>query len=396
MKNIISDFRKLRVIIVTHEYATGPTHALEKYLRGKVHKLAFIAHPFVFAGEKRSHMRFYKDKSTVSKEIFFPWYAPLQSINIIKDVLMTLWWCIRFGPVDLYVGADNVNACVGVILQKIGLVKITIFYTIDYIPHRFENPLFNSFYHFLDRFAVYNATIVWNLSAVMDRERARAGMIAPALRKKQIVVPMGTDNTVAPAPFDKMKRFHLAHMGHLTKKQGVQLVIEAIPFIVKRLPQFHFDVIGGGPMESVLRQRVNQLHINRFVTFYGFIENHDEVELLLAQCALSVAPYVDTPDNFVRYGNSGKLKAYLAVGLPIVLTKVPDVWKEIVDNKAGIAVADTPEALAEGIVKLLSDEKRLREYRENAVKLGQKYAWANVFTKAFTQTLRNVRRSCIT
>lgn len=387
MKNIFSDLRKLRVVIVTHEYATGPTHALEKYLRGRVRKLALIAHPFVFAGEKRSHMRIYKNAMCEPEEIFFPWHVQIQAFNILKDVLVTVWWCIRFGRIDLYIGADNVNASVGVILQKIGLVKKTVFYTIDYIPRRFNNPLFNSFYHFLDRFAVTRSTIVWNLSAAMDRARMRAGMISPVFRKKQIVVPMGTDNTVTPVPFDTMKRYHLVHMGHLTKKQGVQLVIEAVPFIVKRLPEFHFDVIGGGPMESELRLRVDQLRINKYVTFFGFIESHDEVESLLSRRALAVAPYVDTPDNFVRYGNSGKLKAYLAVGLPIILTKVPDVWKEIVENKAGIAVADTPQALTDGIIRFLSDEKQLREYRRNAVKLGQKYAWSRVFARALMRTL---------
>ena len=197
---------------------------------------------------------------------------------------------------------------------------------------------------------------------------------------------MGTDNSVAPVPFEKMKRYHLAHMGHLTKKQGVQLVIEAIPSIVKQLPQFHFDIIGAGPMESELKLRVGKLRINRFVTFYGYIDNHDEVELLLSRCALSVAPYVDTPDNFVRYTDSGKLKAFLAVGLPVVLTMVPDVWTEIVKHKAGITVADTPDALSEGIIRLLSDGKRLREYREHAVRLGRTYAWTNVFAKALRQT----------
>ena len=383
----LQKLKKLNVVIVTHEYATGPTHALEKNLQGKVRRLAFIAHPFVFAREKRSHMRSYKGATPEVKEIFFPWYVQLQPLNIIKDFFLTLWWCIRFGRVDLYIGADNVNACTGLLLQAMGLVKKTVFYTIDYIPRRFENPLLNSFYHFLDRFAVTRADIVWNLSAVMAGERVRSGVTAPVLRKKQIVVPMGTDNTVAPVPFNKMKRYHLVHMGHLTKKQGVQLIIEAIPEVVKQLPRFHFDIIGGGPMENVLRGRVRQLHINRFVTFYGFIENHDDVESRLAGCALATAPYVDSSDNFVRYTDSGKIKAYLSVGLPIVMTKTADVWKTIVASNAGIAVADTPEALTEGIVGLLSDGKRLAEYRKNAVKLGRTYAWTNVFSQALARTI---------
>ncbi|MFH1224164.1 MAG: hypothetical protein V1647_07495, partial [Pseudomonadota bacterium] len=129
--NIASKLQNLRVVIVTHEYATGPSHALEKYLQGKTSKLAFIAHPFVFAREKRSHMRIYGMRSLSVSEVFFPWYVPIQWFNIIKDVLLTLWWCLCFGSIDLYVGVDNINAGVGVMLQKVGLVKKTVFYTID-------------------------------------------------------------------------------------------------------------------------------------------------------------------------------------------------------------------------------------------------------------------------
>jgi glycosyltransferase involved in cell wall biosynthesis len=380
--NIASKLQNLRIVIVTHEYATGPSHALEKYLQGKTSKLAFIAHPFIFAKEKRSHMRI-----DGSKESFFPWHVPVQSLNLIKDVLLTLWWCLRFGFIDLYVGVDNINACVGIVLQKSGLVKKTVFYTIDYIPNRFDNPFLNAVYHRLDAFAVKNVDVVWNLSSIMERERAKIGLSSLKIRQKQKIVPMGTDATVRPFPFANIKRYHMAHMGHLTKKQGVQLVIEAIPFIVKRLPQFHFDVIGGGPMERELKMRVNQLRINRLVTFYGFIENHDDVESLLATCALAVAPYVDSPDNFVRFTDPGKVKAYLAVGLPIVITKVPEVWRVIVREKAGIAVSDSPHALAEAIVRLLSGDKQLRAFRLGAIQLGKKYTWDKIFAKALLSTL---------
>ncbi len=380
--NIASKLQPLRVVIVTHEYATGPSHALEKYLQGRTSRLAFIAHPFVFAREKRSHIRV-----SGKKEYLFPLTVSSQFVSLIKDILLTVWWCMRFGTIDLYVGVDNINASVGVLLQKIGLVKRTVFYTIDYIPHRFHSEFFNTIYHTIDGFAVKNADVVWNLSSIMQRERAKIGLSSLEISKKQKIVPMGTDAAVPPLPFAEIDRYHIAHMGHLTRKQGVQLVIKAIPSIVKRIPRFHFNIIGGGPMEEELKRLAHKLTVSQYITFYGFIRSHEKVEKLLAANSVSIAPYVDSEDNFVRYTDPGKVKAYLAVGLPIILTKVPDIWKEIVKYKAGIAVADTPRALAGEIVGLLLDEKKLREYRRNAVKLGQKYAWTHVFEKAFRQTL---------
>jgi len=380
--NIASKLHALRVVIVTHEYATGPSHALETYLQGKVSKLAFIAHPFVFAKEKRSHIR-----ESTKKEYFFPFYIPIQFLNLVKDVFLTFIWCLRFGSIDLYVGVDNVNASVGAILQKIGLVQKTVFYTIDYIPNRHNNKFLNTVYHKLDAFAVKNVDVIWNLSSIMADEREKVGLSSLKIRYKQLVVPMGTDAMVSSLPFTKIKRYHAAHMGHLIRKQGVQRVIEAIPIILKRIPRFHLDIIGGGPMEQELLRMVHTLRLKKHVTFYGFIKNHDEVETLLSRCAVAVAPYVDSPDNFVRFTDPGKVKAYLSVGLPIVITKVPDVWKILVGQKAGIAVSDTPDALAKAIIILLSDDKKLQQYRHNALLLGQKFSWNNIFTQAVSKTV---------
>lgn len=379
--NITSKLHSLRVVIVTHEYATGPSHALEMFLRGKVLRLAFIAHPFVFSKEKRSHMRI-----SGRKESFFPLYIPLQSLNLIKDILLTLWWCVRFGPIDLYIGVDNINAGIGVVLQKVGLVKKTVFYTIDYIPNRFNNAFLNTVYHRMDAFAVKNVDVVWNLSSIMERERVKNGLSSSGIRKKQKIVPMGTDDTIIPLPFAETKRYHMAHMGHLTRKQGVQLVIGAIPSIIKRIPRFHFNIIGGGPMEEELKRLAHKLKVSKYITFYGFIERHEKVEQLLATNSISIAPYVDSQENFVRYTDPGKVKAYLAVGLPIIITKVPDVWKEIVRSRAGIATKDTPKALGEAISSLLSDEKKLRQYRAQAIMLGRQYQWTKIFNKALRQT----------
>lgn len=386
--NTFTKLKNLRVAIITHEYSTGPAHALEQYLLRKTQGLLFIAHPFVFAKEKRSHMRMYDKHGQLGKESFFPLYVSVQFINLIKDFFMTFWWSIRFGPYDLYIGNDNINASVGIILQKIRWVKKTVFYTIDYIPNRFSNSLLNRIYHAIDRFAVNNVDIIWNLSSIMEQERAKVGLNAPFIRKKQIVVPVGTDSIVQPLPFNKITRYGLVHMGYLTQKQGVQTVIRAIPSIVKRLQDFHFDIIGGGPMEGQLQQMVHEMHMTKYVTFHGFIKNHTDVEALLVKNAAAVAPYVNNPDNPVRFTDSGKVKACLAVGLPIIITKVPDIWKIIVREKAGIAVSDTPQSIADATVQLLTNEKLLRASRLNAQKLGKKYTWNKIFAKALFATLQ--------
>lgn len=378
--------RNKQIVIVTHEYATGPSHALEIYLKHKVEKLLFIAHPFVFAKDRRSHYRLYQDFGKLMKQKKFIEFVSNEFLSIIKDIILSFFWILKEGKFDVFVGVDATNTLVGILLKKIGFIKKVIFYTIDYVPKRFENRILNNTYHLFDKFAVAHSDFVWNLSSIMVDEREKRG-VAAMYREKQIVVPVGTESGIKQIPFKKIKRFHVVHMGHLIKKQGVQLLIEAIPEIVKQIPQFHAEIIGGGEYEIELKKLADKLSVSSYLTFYGFIKDLGEVERLLSYCALSIAPYVDSEDNYVRYTDPGKVKAYLTTGLPIIITRVPAIALEIERRKCGVVINYDKRQLASAVVKLLSNKTILMNYRKNAYNMGKEYRWNKVFDKAFKQTL---------
>lgn len=117
------------------------------------------------------------------------------------------------------------------------------------------------------------------------------------------------------------------------------------------------------------------------------MENLAEVERLLSYCAVSVAPYVDSEDNYVRYSDPGKVKAYLTAGLPVIITKVPAIAFEIEKRKCGIAIDYDKRQLVSAVVKLLINKTTLMNYRKNAYKMGKEYRWDKVFANAFKQSL---------
>ena len=45
-------------------------------------------------------------------------------------------------------------------------------------------------------------------------------------------------------------------MGHILEKQGVQYFIDAVPLIIKSLPDFKFLVIGDGEYLKKLKEQV--------------------------------------------------------------------------------------------------------------------------------------------
>ena len=128
---------KLSIAIVTHVFATGPAQELEAYLKDRVSMLLFIGHPFSFSSDIRSFRKEYRQGKLPRERKALCWRLP-QLLLYFKDAAYTLFWLFfARSKFDLYVGADNLNATMGVILKKLGRVKRVVFYTIDYVPYRF-------------------------------------------------------------------------------------------------------------------------------------------------------------------------------------------------------------------------------------------------------------------
>ena len=107
----------------------------------------------------------------------------------------------------------------------------------------------------------------------------------------------------------------------------------------------------------------------------------EDVEKILLKCSLAIAPYNPNDKNsFSFYADPGKVKVYLGCGLPIVITKVPEIYKTIVKEKAGVTANYGAKDFADKITDILGN---IEEYRGNARKLGLGYSWDSIFTNAF-------------
>lgn len=381
---------RLNVVIAKHTFtAGGAEDALRDFLNErKVNKLAYISHPFSYANPLNSSLILY-EKGRQARKIEAPLIKGPDLLFYVKDLLFTLFFLLRLKTrFDLYIGADNLNAFAGLVLKKLGLVRKVIFYTIDYVPKRFDNKLLNKVYHLSDKFCCYNCDRVWNFSSVMAEERDRRGVL---LRKSapQITVPMGAHfNKIKRLPFDEINRNTIVYMGHLRENQGVDFLIRAFAEVLKRNSKARLLIVGTGPLENQLKKLASELGMDKYIEFTGMIESHSELERLLATCAIGVAPYVPDPDAFTQFADPGKPKVYMATGLPVVITRVPQIAYEIEREKAGIAVNYDQQELVDAITLLLSDDHLYKEYRENAIKFASQYSWDRIFEDALGEVLK--------
>jgi glycosyltransferase involved in cell wall biosynthesis len=286
---------------------------------------------------------------------------------------------------DLFIRIDSLNALAGIILKRLGRVRKVAFYTIDFVPKRFSNPLLNTLYHRIDRFCVEHADITWNLSDRMAEGREKVSGYPRKLREKQIELPIGVWwNRIKPK---KAIGNRAIFVGHITEKQGVQLVIEAIPLILRQVRDFRLDIAGDGPYRNQLEEQVKRLGLSQYVTFHGFIKKDQDVEKMVARSALTLALYRKENNPFTYYADPGKLKVYLASGVPVLLTDLPAVAREIARAKAGLLVEYDPDSVANAIIKLLKNPKKLTDYRRNARDFAKQFDWPTIFEKAFKSVI---------
>jgi glycosyltransferase involved in cell wall biosynthesis len=373
--------KNYNIVIVTHVFATGPAQELEKYLKEKVSFLLFIGHPFLYAKDINSFYKIYNKGQFVEKRKAFGWKLP-ELFMYFKDIFYTIFWIMKFSKkFDLFIGADPLNALSGIVSKILGKVEKVIFYSIDYVPHRFNNKLLNWIYRKIDSFCAERSDFVWNLSERMIRAREEKGV---KRKDNQMVVPIGVHSErIKPKDIDQIHRKYLCYMGHLRKGQGLELIIEVLFQIVKKIPDVKLIIIGTGELENYLKEEIEELGLKNYVKFEGYIKDHKEVEDILTTCAVGLALYEPNPNSFTWYADPSKPKQYLACGLPVIITRVPWIAEEIKKRLMGIAINYDKEELANALVRLLNNDEFYNKCRKNAIEFVSRLSWNGIYNGAF-------------
>lgn len=382
----MDDLKDKKIVLVTHILADGAPTELKKYLIPRINRFLFIGHPFSFAKDKRSFFEFYMDHKIIKSKRIKDYYLP-EIVRYTKDLFLTIYWVAKSSLVfDFYIGADNLNTLAGLILRRFGRVKKVIYYTIDYSPLRFKNVILNKIYYFIEKYCACRADLVWNISPRIQEGRVKNGL-NPKKAAEYAVVPQGVwYNRIKRLPFEEVEKHALVFMGHILKKQGIQYVLYAIPLIVKEIPDFKFLVIGDGEYLNELENEVKKLNIKEHVEFTGYIDNHRDIENMIAKSALAIAPYEkkdeDNEINWTYYADPGKIKVYLGAGVPVLLTDVSFNAKEIERKNCGFVIDYDKETIARIVIDLMKDEERLKQYRKNAMDYAKQFDWNLIFDKA--------------
>jgi len=138
-------------------------------------------------------------------------------------------------------------------------------------------------------------------------------------------------------------------VGLLNRYQGVDLLLEAIPAVVRAVPDSHFLIMGFPNVEHY-RGRAQSLGVEGHVTFTGRID-YGQLPQYLALGEVAVAPKIAVTEA------DGKIYNYMAMGLPVVAFERA-VSRQILGHLGVYAALGDTSQLAERLVELLIDKAR--------------------------------------
>lgn len=156
---------------------------------------------------------------------------------------------------------------------------------------------------------------------------------------------------------EKSGAWLITSIGILNQLKQFDTIIEAMPSILKRIPQAHYVVVGSGPEESRLRALASQLEVADHVWFLG---QRADVPSILRHSDIFVLP------SRIEAMSTVILEA-IQNGTPLIASNIPGNAELIEDRVDGLLfpVGDV-EALAGCIDQAYQSPERMANYARHA------------------------------
>ncbi len=263
----------------------------------------------------------------------------------------------------------------------------------DTAPGDFIHKIAISVYagYFLDKVLSHANTIICPSEHYIEESR-----FLGKYRNKIVVIPNGINLEEFDIPYSKeecreklnlpLNKNLLLFVGVLTRRKGPDVLVRAIPKIIKEVPDTKLIIVGRGKMRTELEELSKRLNVDNYIKFTGFVE--DSLKPLYYRAAdMFSLPSVMTTEVFPIV-----LLEASASGLPMVVSDLDTLKCIIEDRSNGIVTRRGDEnSLADAIIYFLENEDTREKMGMNAKKKVEDYSWdkiAEETEKVYNSVLR--------
>ena len=174
--------------------------------------------------------------------------------------------------------------------------------------------------------------------------------------------------------------FYIACLGRLHKVKGYDIMLKAMPNILKTHNNIKLFVAGMDEGElGELIELSQDLDIQDSVKFIGQLDSDDK------NCFLKHAQCLVMPSHTENFG----LVAAEALfqNTPVIASKNTP-WEVLETEKAGFHIVNTPQAISQAVIKILED---VELYRKNTSRVVEEFSWSKI-AKTYKSTLLKISK----
>jgi len=271
--------------------------------------------------------------------------------------LVTAWLLVRNNPKLIMIGEFNVTTIPALIAKRLLRKPYILFTYAEEITYFTTRPL----YLRLLKKSLHHADAIITVSDYTSGILQELG--ADANRIYKVLPAVAYDKAVAASPdvealrrrYSLMNSAVLLTVGRLVERKGHASVIDALPSILHSFPNTHYVIVGTGPEEDNLKQRVQRANLQDKVTFTGVVEN-DELACWYEICDVFLMPHRMLHETQDTEGCPTVFLEASAHGKPVIGGKDGGVADAILDRTTGFIIDGTNTSqISECVSHLLQD-----------------------------------------
>ena len=299
----------------------GPINYLEHYLLDKNYTVYRIDHPLANYGTRETLV--YKNSLVI--KIFSR--VNLSVLNLLIDFFLSIYYCsVLPGKNKTLIGANNFDTLAALTYKLFnkGNVRKIIYFAADYSENRYGNALLDWVYVIVEKLVLKYSDVVVSNTHRAEKKRISLGLNT----KKSVVVPNGVYLDSPTFKNKKINNNNFIYIGNVTPEHGLLAMIRVLKDLNMSL-----TVIGGGSGWKELEKFVRKEGI--YTKLYKDKPHSFVIDYLKDFKGWGLAPY-NNDSLWTVYCSPLKVNEYIASGIPVVVSSVPEISKEISEKGLGV------------------------------------------------------------
>ena len=193
------------------------------------------------------------------------------------------------------------------------------------------------------------------------------------MQEKISIVPNGVDLSMFNITKKKNPK-KVVFAGAMYYHRGLDVLLETIPLVIEKIPDAKFVLLGSGTEMDKLKEIVSKNKLDNSVEFKGWIER-EKIPENIADASIGIGPLRLT--EVTSRALPIKVLEYMAVSLPVIAQK-GTLPNDVLENEKNGFFIENHLELAEKIILLLNEPKKVQNMGAHSLKLVQKFSWDQV------------------